>query len=317
MIRSVLVGIGAGIAAALLFLAPIGGSSLALPLFVITGLPIAIAGLGWGAIAAGTAAAAGAVLVGVVLAPTAALVFLAVFGAPVAWLIYLAGLSRAIDREDPKAGVEWFPLGRLLLHATAAVAIGLTVAGFILGYDPTAVAGSAAEALSEFLSAAPTTTAPPPTAETLQPFVDLYVALLPFTSAMLVVAVIVFDLWLGARITRLSGRLTRPAERLWTVAPQNEILIGFLVALALAFLPGTLGIVARVFAGAFGCGLVLIGLAVLHALTLGRGSRAVVLVLTYALILLSGLPLALFALLGAGESFLHLRARRFSGAPPT
>jgi hypothetical protein len=316
MIRTALVGIGAGIAAALLFLAPIGGSSLALPLFIVTGLPIAIAGLGWGVIAALAAAAAGAVVVGIALAPTAALVFLAIFGAPVAWLARLAGLSRTADRQDPKAGVEWYPLGRLLLHATLAVAIGLTVAGFALGYDPRSVAAAAAEAMAEFLAAGPAA-APPPTADRLQPFVDLYVALLPFTSAMFVVAVVVFNLWLGARIVRLSGRSARPAERLWTVAPQNEILAGFLVAAPLAFLPGAPGIVAGVFAGAFGCALVMIGLAVLHALTLGTGSRVVVLVVTYVLIVFSGLPLLLFALLGAGESFLHLRARRFRGAPPT
>jgi hypothetical protein len=316
MMRTALVGIGAGIAAALLFLAPIGGSSLALPLFIVTGLPIAIAGLGWGVIAAVAAAAVGAVVVGIALAPTGALVFVAVFGAPMAWLGYLAGLSLTIDRQDPKAGAEWYPLGRLLLQATLAVAIGLTVAGFVLGYDPQTVAASAAEAMSEFLSAGPAA-ATPPSAENLQPFVDLYVALLPFTFAAFVLALVVFNLWLGARIVRMSGRLVRPAERLWTVAPQNEILIGFLVALALAFLPGPLGIAARVFAGAFGCGLVLIGLAVLHALTLGTGSRVVVLVVTYVLIVFSGLPLLLFALLGAGESFLHLRARRFRGAPPT
>ena len=51
MTQVFLVGIGAGIAAALLFMAPIGGTVLAFPLFLLTGLPIAIAGLGWGVIA--------------------------------------------------------------------------------------------------------------------------------------------------------------------------------------------------------------------------------------------------------------------------
>ena len=50
MTQSIFVGIGAGLAAALLFLAPVSGTALAFPLFALTGLPIAIAGLGWGVV---------------------------------------------------------------------------------------------------------------------------------------------------------------------------------------------------------------------------------------------------------------------------
>ena len=46
--QAILIGIAAGFAAALLFLAPVGGTPLAFPLFVLTGLPLALAGLGWG-----------------------------------------------------------------------------------------------------------------------------------------------------------------------------------------------------------------------------------------------------------------------------
>jgi hypothetical protein len=61
----------------------------------------------------------------------------------------------------------------------------------------------------------------------------------------------------------------------------------------------------------------MVGLAVLHALTLGMAGRGVILGVSYALIFFSGLPLVLFAALGAAENFLQLRARRFAGAPPT
>ena len=52
MIQIILVGIAAGVAGALLFLSPIGGTTLAFPLFTLCGLPIAIAGLGWSATSA-------------------------------------------------------------------------------------------------------------------------------------------------------------------------------------------------------------------------------------------------------------------------
>ncbi len=94
--------------------------------------------------------------------------------------------------------------------------------------------------------------------------------------------------------------------------------MGFGLAVALAILlPGAAGTVAAVFAGSFGCALALTGLAVLHALTVGMGGRAVLLGIVYALIVISGLPLILLAILGAAENFLNLRARKFRGAPPT
>jgi hypothetical protein len=319
MLQVILIGIGAGLAAALLFLAPISGSALAFPLFVLTGLPIAIAGLGWGVSAGAIALAAGSVVTAFMLgAILAAAVFALAFAAPIVWVTRLAGLSRAIDTNDPQRGVEWYPLGRILLHVVLAVAISLSVTGFLTGYDPVLIAREATAAILEFMASPQSTELSPPSPESIQPFVDLYVAILPFTVAVFMVAVIVFNVWLGGIIARSSGRLARPPEQLWTVAPPNEIAIGFAVAIGLAFvLPDPLAHVAAVFAGAFGCGLALVGLAVLHAVTVGVAGRGILLIVSYALILISGLPLILFAALGAAENFLHLRARRLGGAPPT
>jgi hypothetical protein len=248
----------------------------------------------------------------------AASIFAIAFAAPIVWVTRLVGLSRAVDASDPRSGVEWYPLGRILLHGVLAVAISLSATGLITGYDPVGIAREATAAIIEFMASPQSTELSPPSAESIQPFVDLYVAILPFTLAVFMVAVVVFNVWLGGVIARASGRLVRPAEKLWTVAPPNEIVIGFGVALGLAFLlPDPLAYVAAVFAGAFGCGLALVGLAVLHAVTVGIAGRGILLLVSYALIIVSGLPLILFAALGAAENFLHLRARRLGGAPPT
>lgn len=318
MMQPILVGIAAGLAAALLYLAPISGSALAFPLFVLAGLPMVIAGLGWGVVAGLSSAVAGTIVVAIMLPGfIPAAIFVALFAAPIAWLTRLAGMSRAVDAGNPASGVEWYPLGRLLLHAALAVAISLVAIGVITGYDPAIVAREATVTLLQFMEDAQSAE-PVPTPEAIAPFVDLYVAILPFTLGMFMVAVIVFNLWLGALTARASGRMARPAERLWTVSPPNEILIGFVVAAALAFLlPGALGDASAVFAGAFGCALALVGLAVLHAITVGMTGRGIVLGISYVLIFLSGLPLFLFAALGAAENFLQLRARRFRNAPPT
>lgn len=318
MVQPVLIGIVAGLASALLFMAPIGASMIAFPLFILTPLPIVIAGLGWGLSASLAATVAGALLItGILPGISAATIFAAVFAAPSVWLSRLATMSRSVDANNASAGVEWYPAGRLLLHAAIAVSAGIIVAGFVAGYDPATLADEATQAFLEFLADVETTE-PAPTAESIQSFIALYVAVLPFTFSAFIVAVTVFNLWLGSIIARSSGRLARPRGRLWMLDPPNDIVIAFAVTLVLAvLLPGAAGDIAAVVAGAFGCALALIGLAVLHAVTYGMSGRGLLLTAAYLFTLISGLPLILFAILGGAENFLQLRARRFAGAPPT
>ena len=86
MMQTILVGIAAGIAAALMFLAPIGGTVLAFPLFILTGLPIGLAGLGWGVRAGAVAVFAGTLAIFFALSSVAAAAFLLLFAAPAFWV---------------------------------------------------------------------------------------------------------------------------------------------------------------------------------------------------------------------------------------
>jgi hypothetical protein len=310
MVQIVLIGIGAGVAAALLFASPLSGTALAFPLFALTGLPVAIAGLGWTPIAAGVATIVGGAIVLALFSPHGLGVFLLLFALPMTWLVRLAGLSR-----ENQTGTEWFPLGRLLVHAAGAVAIGLTAVGYVVGFDAEALAASMTDALLEWMVASPEL-GPAPTREELEPFVRFNVAALPYSIAAIGLVIVVFDLWLAGVVTRASGRLARPREQLWTASMPAGAAVAFVVALAASFLPVPLASVAAVVAGAFGCGLALIGLAVLHALTIGSNARTVLLTITYFLLILLGFPILVFAALGLGETLLHLRARRFGGAPP-
>jgi hypothetical protein len=315
MTQAIVVGIAAGIAAALLFLAPASGAGLAFPLFAMTGLPIAIAGLGWGVLAAALSAVAGAVLVLALTQWVGAAIFLLLFGAPIVWLTRLAGRSRPVDRSEPGGQRQWYPLGRLLVHAAVSIAVGLVLIGAVTGYEPETLVREATVALVDWLASG-NPAGSPPTAAEVEPFVRFNVAILPAGVAILALVMIVSDLWLAALVARASGRLDRPRERLWTVTLANGVLPGFAATTVLALAPGGLGQAAAVFAGALGCAVALVGLAVLHALTLGMGGRGAILAITYVLAFLFGLPLVLLVALGIGESFLHLRARRFGGAPP-
>jgi hypothetical protein len=309
MTQSIFVGIGAGLAAALLFLAPASGTVLAFPLFALSGLPIAIAGLGWGVFGGVVAAAVGTLGVLALTHWAGAALFALIFGAPLAFLARLANLSRPLGSDG---GREWYPLGRLLLAAAVAVTGGLWIIGGIVGFDPQALVHEMTTALSQWIAGA-NPAGEPPTAAEIEPFARLNVALLPFISAVIALVVIVTDLWLAALVTRTSGRLQRPRDPLWMVALPNQAAGVLAVTVALAFFPGTIGHAAAVAAGAVAAAMALVGLAVLHALTAGMAGRAAILVITYVLVFLSGFPIVLFAALGVGEGFLHLRERRFGG----
>lgn len=314
MLQIALIGIGAGLASALLFVSPFGGTLLAIPLFILSALPIAIAGIAWGSLTAAVAATAAAVTIGAAIAAPAGAIQLALFGAPMAWCCRLAWLSRT---DEETGAVEWFPMGKILLHGAAATAIGLIVVGIIIGYDPEAMTTEITAALSVWLAQAPDGGVPPTAAE-LEPFVRFNVVAMPFTTGALLVIIFVLNLWLAARIAEASGRLRRPRERLWTAVLPTEAVPIFLVAAVAALVPSAVGYAAGAVAGAFGGALALIGLAVLHATTLENTVRVLILTAVYVvLVFFGGLPIILLTFLGIAEVFFQIRARRFRGAPPS
>src|SRR5262249_41279608 len=122
----ILVGLGAGVAAALLVGSLTSGIGLSLILFCLAPLPIMIVALGWSHWAGLTAAAAAAAMLGGAFGISFSATFLVSVGAPAWWLGYLALLGRPVANGGT-ARVEWYPPGRLALWAAicgAAVAAG-------------------------------------------------------------------------------------------------------------------------------------------------------------------------------------------------
>jgi hypothetical protein len=315
MVQTILIAIAAGIAAALLFLAPSSGSMLAFPLFILTGLPLAIATFGWGVRAGAIATAAGTVVTYLVYPGSivSAAMFLCLFGVPVLWLSRLAG--RPYPLGSGSAGLEWYPLNRLLLQLVGTVVVVLIAAGFVSHYDPESLVHEAAAALVDVLGTVATN--PAPTPESVEPLVRIYVGLMPFVVAGVMTAILTFDLWLGSLVARGSGRASRRPDPLWSTELPVALLPAFVIAAVFAFFPGLIGELGKLVAGAAFGGFVLVGLAILHALTRGSISRMPILVLAYILLIFSGLLAVFVALVGATDPFVRLRSRRQTLQPPS
>ena len=122
MVQILLIGLGAGIASALLYASIISGSLLAVLLVFLSPLPILIAAVGWShwaGLVAAIAASAGLAAMG---GFTAFITVLVSFGLPTWWLGYLALLARPAAGSTPE-GLEWYPAGSLVVWAALAATV--------------------------------------------------------------------------------------------------------------------------------------------------------------------------------------------------
>jgi hypothetical protein len=313
------IGIGAGLASALLFAVISTQNPLSLVLYLVAPLPILIVALGWNHRAGLVASVTGSGMVALLFSPLAGIVFAASVALPAWWIAYLALLAR-----NEGGTAEWYPLGRLVLWI-ALVSAALTVLGArLLGSTYKEFLSAFEQGSSVFEQINPNAfegIAPETKTASLREFSHFVATIAPPVSAAASVATTVLLLWAAARIVKASGRLPRPWPYLPAVA-----LPGFAVAvLATAIvagiaLPGFLGLAGRSLAAAVGLAYCLQGLAVIHVLTLGLGGRVGILSAVYVVIfILPGWPLVLYALVGLADSFLGFRARRLPppAPPPT
>ncbi|MBN8999801.1 MAG: DUF2232 domain-containing protein [Rhizobiales bacterium] len=295
------------------------GSILALPLSILTALPLAFAGIGFGTVAAIVAAACAALVISIASASGpglfAGLGYLISTGAPAAWIAHLVGLSRSSD-TDPSERV-WFPLSAVLLRAALASAVSVVIALSLLGFDPSSWTESVTNSMvAVFADGGPAA----PTRSQIESTVQAFVAVLPFLVGAWSVVTLVFNIWLGGRIVRASNLLERPWTPLWTIfLPKAVVLILALLVVA-SFFPLGIGIVTGAFAGALAGAFALTGFGYVHALLQGRPNKNALLWLLYLVsFALSGLAFVVMALVGVADSFFGWRSRlpQMPTLPPT
>jgi len=292
MMQIILVGLGAGAAAALLFASVVSGSIAAIFLFYLAPLPILIAALGWSHVA-GLIAAASATAVVVALS---GIFFFAVpviaFGAW--WLGYLTLLARAATNGGGGA-LEWYPTGRLVLWAAVIGTAIVAAAVPNFGTDQQSLQAALRKTYERILRD--------------QSLIDVLVVAVPPAAAVFSTVTNVFNLWLAARVVKISGRLKRPWPDLaaWTLPTSTPVLLA--AAIAGSFLPDLLGILAGALAASLLMAFAMLGFAVLHAITRGMSTRALVLAAVYAAAAVLGWPVLAMSILGLAEAAFNIRGR--------
>jgi hypothetical protein len=312
---SVLIGLGGGLASALLFYSAAHGSPLLGTLLVLlTPLPSLLVGLGWGWLPAAAGAIAGALVMGALgTAPLATGYFLAL-GVPAGLIPYLAYLSRP-QPQDPAAR-QWYPAGRLLaavsLYGGALPVLVLPLIGG--SYEP--LRAPMGEFFRIFSTRAPELGLRPLDERQIETLSELVIAALPGALAAYWTAIFTLNLYLAGRIVRASGRLARdwPDLALLAYPPWLALLAALAVACTfLAGLPGPMGVAGTSFTGALLFAYLLAGLALMHAIARGRGQW--LLWIVYLGLVVFG-PYMGLALTVAGLLEPALKLSRRLGAPP-
>jgi hypothetical protein len=319
MMQLYLIGLSAGFATALLYASVASGSLLSVLLFYLAPLPILIAALGWSHWAALIAAVVASASLAAVFGAFFFIAFLFGVGLPAWWLGYLALLAR--PAATAPGGLEWYPVGQLVLWA--AVISGLIVTAVMLNFGTDEESFRAAlrrgfERMfnpSERSASGPSSSASRPD---LSRLIELLIVALPPAAAILTTVTGVANLWLAERIVKVSGRLRRPPPDL--AAMQFPAFAPAITALAIAawFLPGLPGMIGSVFSASLLTAYAILGFAVLHMMTRGRSGRPFLLSGIYVVVIVFLWPALLMALLGLADTAFDLRGRvaRKRGPPP-
>lgn len=302
------VGLAAGLATALLFAsASAGGMTGRVILFFLAPLPSYLAGLGWGAMAAAIAAVTSAVVTSVFLGLRTGLVFFVSQGIPLIALCHLALLSRPAPVATPgppgsPAVLEWYPIGRVLAAAALMAGALAFVSILMLGLDLDGLRTMMRELVDNvLLKQMPGLGGGDLGDAEKNALASLLLHALPAGSAVLWLGGFALNLWLGGKITFVSGRLTRPWPDIALMRFPRGFGIGLAVALGLTLLPDMPGLLATGFAGAFLFAYLLMGLAIIHYATRGLSGRPFILWGVYVSLFLfntwAGLIIALIAIL--------------------
>ena len=278
-----------------------------------------LAAIGWTHFAGLTAVLVASVGLAIATTGSVALAFLLGIALPAWWIGYLALLARP---GASNADVEWYPVGRIVVWTAIAAALVVLVTMLRYGFDATQIQAGLRRELERalrFLAGAPANSplqfpgvrgprahARCPRTHRSAPEGDRAHRDQPAQPVAR-----------GADRPHIGPpEAAVAADRADDVSPFAATALA--IAVAGTFLPDLIGLASGVFTASLLLAYALLGLAVLHAITVGLTGRGFMLTGLYFTVGLFGWPIVLMSLLGLIETIAALRARSAARRrPPT
>ncbi len=318
----IVISIAAGLAAAAMSASVIVPSFVSFFLFYLAAIPLFMAGLGWGPVAAGLAGIIASVALAVGLGPLPGLFFVLSGALAPVLLSRLALINRPAQGSAPSEGeaadqgLEWYPEGRLVLWCAGLAIALMCVTVLITGPDAQSfqetVSKQAEAVFAELVSQMPDLDK-----EQAASMVKAFVVLLPPAAASMWFLTTLFNMWAASRLLKIGDRSLRPWAPFHRLSFPRSSIIALGLAALLAFAPGLIGIAGTVAFAVLTCAFTLLGLAVVHSLTLGNPARGFMLGSLYALLVVMGwilvIPLCGMAIM---DMYLNMRTRAAAARKP-
>jgi hypothetical protein len=319
MTMIVLIAIAAGCASALMFASIISGALISIVLLYFTALPLMVAALGWGPLAATIGGIGAATGLGAIFGLHICIPFVVMMALPAWWLGHLALLGRPVDGAVPGEGatpappmMEWYPVGRILLWIAGFGTLATMATLLTLGTDGATITETLRAALLRVLG--PRVEG---SGDEIQQRIDIALIILPAAFATSAMTMLMLNFWLAARITAMSGRLRRSWPDLKSTELPPMTLAALSAAFAFCFSGGLLAMLGQTVTAALLMIYAVTGFAVLHTLTVGLKGRGLWLTCSYTMVVVSGGWLILaMAALGIADAIFKFRQRFLHGRPP-
>ena len=322
MTMIVLIAIAAGCASALMFASIISGALISLLLLYFAPLPLMVAALGWGPLAATIGGIGAATGLGAIFGMPFCIAFVVMMALPAWWLGHLALLGRPIADDVPSGNgaaptappaMEWYPVGRLLLWIAGFGVLSTMATLLTLGTDAATITETLRAGLLRILSPRVASSS-----DEINLRIDAAVMIAPAAAANSAMTMLMLNFWLAGRITATSGRLRRSWPDLKNTELPPMTLAALSAAIAFCFSGGLLAMLAQTVTAALLMTYALIGFAVLHTITLGLKGRGLWLACAYATVVMSGGWFILaMTVLGIADAIFGFRQRFLQRRPPT
>jgi hypothetical protein len=220
-----------------------------------------------------------------------------------------------LARSDTGGGMEWYPVGRLVVWCAVIASIIVTIMMWNVRIDEEQFQAALKIAL-ERVAREYGSSAPDFTKMDVKRVAELIASFVPPATAAMIALAYALNLYAAGRTAGLSGRLRRPWPQLSALRFPKLVPAAFAVALALWFLPGTTGMIGGIVSGAFIMAYAMLGFGVLHDITRNLGIRPLVLAGAYFVVMAAVWPVFFMTMLGLADTIFDFRRSAAGTQPP-